>query len=90
MTDSDLLARRIAALRNYGSEVKYHHPETGFNSRLDTLQAAVLRAKLPRLQAWNEARRAAAARYRELLSAIPREYSCPRPCPGTSTSGTCT
>jgi dTDP-4-amino-4,6-dideoxygalactose transaminase len=71
LTDSEPLARRIAALRNYGSEIKYHHPETGFNSRLDSLQAAVLRAKLPRLQEWNDARRRAAGRYRELLTGIP-------------------
>jgi dTDP-4-amino-4,6-dideoxygalactose transaminase len=67
-TSSDEIAAKIRALRNYGSEVKYHHPETGFNSRLDTLQAVVLSAKLTRLAAWNEARRQAAARYDELLA----------------------
>ena len=67
-TNDDELARRVRALRNYGSEVKYHHPETGFNSRLDTLQAVVLSAKLRRLAAWNEDRRRAAARYDELLA----------------------
>jgi dTDP-4-amino-4,6-dideoxygalactose transaminase len=68
LTDDDALAARVRALRNYGSEVKYHHPETGFNSRLDTLQAVVLSAKLRRLAAWNEQRRQAAARYDELLA----------------------
>lgn len=68
VTDDDELAGRVRALRNYGSEVKYHHPETGFNSRLDTLQAVVLSAKLRRLAAWNEQRRQAAARYDELLA----------------------
>jgi dTDP-4-amino-4,6-dideoxygalactose transaminase len=68
--DGDL-ARRLRALRNHGSEVKHHHPEPGFNSRLDTLQAVVLRAKLRRLAGWNRARRAAAARYDELLAALP-------------------
>src|SRR5439155_4214112 len=58
------------ALRNYGGEVKYHHPELGFNSRLDTLQAVVLNAKLARLGAWNEARRHAARRYDELLRGL--------------------
>jgi len=70
-TSSDEVAAKVRALRNYGSEVKYHHPETGFNSRLDTLQAVVLLAKLKRLAAWNEARRAAARRYDELLAAVP-------------------
>ncbi|MDQ3757840.1 MAG: DegT/DnrJ/EryC1/StrS family aminotransferase [Actinomycetota bacterium] len=68
LTDDDAIAGRIRALRNYGSEVKYHHPETGFNSRLDTLQAVVLSAKLRRLAGWNEQRRQAAARYDELLA----------------------
>lgn len=68
LTDDDELAGRVRALRNYGSEVKYHHPETGFNSRLDTLQAVVLSAKLRRLAAWNEQRRQAAARYDDLLA----------------------
>jgi dTDP-4-amino-4,6-dideoxygalactose transaminase len=70
LTASDDLARRARALRNYGSEVKYAHPEIGFNSRLDTLQAVVLRAKLRRLAAWNAARRAAAERYDRLLAGV--------------------
>jgi len=71
LTGDDELARRIRALRNYGSEVKYSHPEIGFNSRLDTLQAVVLSAKLAHLGAWNEARRAAARRYDRLLADVP-------------------
>ncbi len=67
LTDDDELAARVKALRNYGSERKYEHPETGFNSRLDSLQAVVLSAKLRRLDAWNEKRREAASRYGELL-----------------------
>lgn len=62
------LAARLRALRNYGSETKYEHPETGFNSRLDTLQAVVLSAKLRRLARWNEERRAAAALYDGMLA----------------------
>jgi dTDP-4-amino-4,6-dideoxygalactose transaminase len=69
-TNSDKLAAKVRALRNYGSEVKYHHPELGFNSRLDTLQAVVLLAKLARLAKWNQARRDAAARYDEMLSGV--------------------
>lgn len=71
-TNSDDLAKRIRALRNYGSEVKYHHPETGFNSRMDTLQAVVLSAKLKRLAAWNAARQEAARRYDALLADLPQ------------------
>lgn len=68
VTRRDDLAARVRQLRNYGSDVKYHHPEQGFNSRLDTLQAVVLRAKLARLPGWNVLRSAAADRYRALLS----------------------
>lgn len=68
LTDDADLAAKVRALGNYGSNVKYHHPETGFNSRLDTLQAVVLSAKLRRLASWNQARRHAAARYDELLA----------------------
>lgn len=68
LTSDEATAARVRALRNNGSTVKYHHPETGFNSRLDTLQAVVLSAKLRRLEAWNEMRREAARRYDELLA----------------------
>jgi len=71
LTNSDDVADRLRALRNYGSAIKYHHPETGFNSRLDTLQAVVLLAKLTHLEQWNEARRQAAARYDMLLADVP-------------------
>lgn len=70
LTRDEELARRVRNLRNYGSDVKYHHPEPGFNSRLDTLQAVVLRAKLRHLAQWNEARRTAARRYDELLAGV--------------------
>lgn len=70
LTDDPALADRVRKLRNWGSAEKYHHPEIGFNSRLDTLQAVVLSAKLKRLQRWNEQRGLAAQRYRELLSDI--------------------
>jgi dTDP-4-amino-4,6-dideoxygalactose transaminase len=71
LTNSPDVNAKVRALRNYGGEVKYHHPELGFNSRLDTFQAVVLNAKLARLAAWNEARRQAARRYDELLRSIP-------------------
>jgi dTDP-4-amino-4,6-dideoxygalactose transaminase len=70
LTNSDDIATTVRALRTYGSEVKYHHPRVGFNSRLDTMQAVVLNAKLKRLAAWNEARRQAACRYDELLAGL--------------------
>jgi dTDP-4-amino-4,6-dideoxygalactose transaminase len=55
-------------MRNHGQKVKYEHLIKGFNSRLDTLQAVVLRIKLRRLEQWNEARRQAAAKYDQLLA----------------------
>ena len=70
-TDDAGLAERLRVLRNYGSRVKYVNLERGYNSRLDELQAAFLRAKLPRLDDWNERRRAIAARYTDRLAGIP-------------------
>ncbi len=71
LTDRDELARRIRLLGNHGEVSKYDHAELGFNSRLDTLQAVVLGAKLTRLVDWNRARRAAAERYHVLLRDLP-------------------
>ena len=62
-TDNPDLAERIRVLRNYGSRVKYVNEVQGANSRLDPLQAAVLRVKLGHLDTWTERRRALAARY---------------------------
>ncbi|MGY1649751.1 DegT/DnrJ/EryC1/StrS family aminotransferase [Geodermatophilus sp. SYSU D01119] len=70
-TDDDGIARTVRLLANHGSEVKYQHPVLGFNSRLDTLQAVVLRAKLRRLAEWNAERAAAAQRYAVLLDGVP-------------------
>lgn len=70
-TDDAQLAERLRVLRNYGSRVKYVNLERGVNSRLDELQAAFLRAKLPRLDDWNTRRRRVAARYHDKLSGIP-------------------
>lgn len=66
-TDDPELACRIRALRNYGSSRKYHHDETGSNSRLDELQAAFLRVKLCHLDEWNSRRQDLADIYAELL-----------------------
>ena len=66
-TNDPRLAERLRSLRNYGSLQKHHHATAGCNSRLDELQAAFLRVKLTRLEAWNVRRREIAARYlREL------------------------
>lgn len=70
-TNSSGIADSIEALRNHGSRARYDHPVTGFNCRLDTLQAVVLKAKLSQLDRWNEARRTAAARYDRMLSDVP-------------------
>ncbi|WP_323183518.1 DegT/DnrJ/EryC1/StrS family aminotransferase [Streptomyces sp. NBC_00091] len=72
VTGDAALAERIRLLRNYGSRVKYEHEERGTNSRLDEIQAAALRVKLTRLDAWNARRRAVAARYTEGLAGLPR------------------
>jgi len=69
MTDDPILARSLARLRVHGMEPKYYHHEVGFNSRLDALQAAVLRVKLGHLDTWTLKRREAAARYRSLFDA---------------------
>ncbi len=66
-TNDATLADRIRTLRNYGSKVKYYNLEKGFNSRLDELQAALLRVKLPHLDEWNARRARIAALYLETL-----------------------
>jgi len=71
VTSDAALAEKIRRLRNYGQREKYYHDTIGTNSRLDSLQAAVLRVKLRHLDAWNAARQAHAAAYRELLTGLP-------------------
>ena len=70
LTGSDDLAGRVRMIADHGTRRKYDHEVFGFNSRLDTLQAVVLSAKLRRLAGWNAARRAAADRYHDLLSGV--------------------
>jgi dTDP-4-amino-4,6-dideoxygalactose transaminase len=67
-TDDAVLAARLRRLRNLGQRAKGEHVELGYNERLDALQAALLRVKLPHLDGWNEARREHAERYHELLA----------------------
>lgn len=69
-TSSDEVAARVQQLRNHGGVHKYEHVVIGTNSRLDTLQAVVLAAKLRRLDEWNSQRREAADRYGRLLAGV--------------------
>lgn len=70
VTQDEALAVRLRRLRVHGGAKQYHHDEVGTNSRLDTLQAAVLLAKIPHLEEWNAARRRVAARYGEALAGL--------------------
>jgi dTDP-4-amino-4,6-dideoxygalactose transaminase len=81
LTNSAEIDRAVRLLGDHGSEQKYVHTHLGFNSRLDSLQAVVLRAKLKRLEDWNARRREAAARYDELLSGLD-DVALPRTAPG--------
>ncbi len=65
--DDEELAAHVRRLRNHGSRQRYYHEEIGWNSRLDALQAAVLRIKLKHIDRWNQQRRAAAAKYDALF-----------------------
>ncbi|MGW1991034.1 DegT/DnrJ/EryC1/StrS family aminotransferase [Embleya sp. NPDC001921] len=81
VTNSEAYALALREMRDHGSSRKYVHARLGFNSRLDTVQAAVLRAKLGRLAQWNVRRRAVAARYDALLAGI-EGVRVPRTAPG--------
>ncbi|BBB62888.1 aminotransferase [Undibacterium sp. KW1] len=70
-TNDAELAKQLKVLRNYGSQIKYHNEVKGYNSRLDELQAALLRVKLHRLDGWNVQRRALAQQYHEGLKDLP-------------------
>lgn len=70
VTNSPEVAERVEVLRNHGCKEKYYHLIPGFNSRLDSLQAAILRVKLRHLDEWIELRRQKAALYSQLLSEI--------------------
>lgn len=67
-TNSESLRDRAIALRNHGGAIRYHHDEIGVNSRLDEIQSAILRTKLPYIDEWNTRRREIAAYYNELFS----------------------
>ncbi|KAA9135536.1 DegT/DnrJ/EryC1/StrS family aminotransferase [Microbacterium caowuchunii] len=81
LTDDPEIAAQVRVIASHGSSVKYVHERVGINSRLDAIQAVVLREKLPRLDAWNRARQRAADRYADLLGDIPG-VRIPRAVPG--------
>jgi dTDP-4-amino-4,6-dideoxygalactose transaminase len=70
LTNDPDLADQVRKLRNWGGDVKYHHPEKGFNSRMDSIQAVVLSAKLRRLDDWNKLRSEAADYYTDNLASV--------------------
>lgn len=70
VTQDEEIAKKVRSLRNYGAPRKYYHTELGTNSRLDTLQAAILNVKLPHLPAWNQWRNQAAQQYDALLKPL--------------------
>lgn len=67
VTNDEEIAEKVWLLRNYGQRKRYYHSIKGFNSRLDEMQAAILRVKLPKLDGWNRRRRHLASLYHELL-----------------------
>jgi dTDP-4-amino-4,6-dideoxygalactose transaminase len=71
VTNDETVSARVRLLRNHGSSQKYVHEIEGYCRRLDNLQAAVLRVKLPHLDQWNAQRRAAAEKYNELFKLVP-------------------
>jgi len=80
-TNSEKLAFEVKKLRVHGSEKDYHHLSVGYNSRLDTIQAAILLAELPYLDDWNKKRQENAAIYSDFLKEI-GELNCPYVVPG--------
>lgn len=71
VTNSEYLRDRMIALRNHGGAIRYYHDEIGVNSRLDEIQAAILRVKLPYIDKWNKQRRENAYRYNKLFAQYP-------------------
>jgi dTDP-4-amino-4,6-dideoxygalactose transaminase len=79
LTTRDDVAERVRRLRHHGDTGRYHHVELGYCTRLDELQAALLRVKVRRLGAWAARRRAIAARYREAFADLPLALPVERP-----------
>lgn len=70
VTDNEEIAQKVRSLRNYGAPKKYYHTDFGTNSRLNTVQGAVLNIKLPHLKKWNDWRNQAGAKYDQLLQPL--------------------
>jgi len=70
-TNDEAIARKLRSISNHGMKIRYHHDDIGINSRLDTIQAAILRVKLKYLDEFNEARRSAADRYDKAFATCP-------------------
>ncbi|MBR8827271.1 MAG: DegT/DnrJ/EryC1/StrS family aminotransferase [Gomphosphaeria aponina SAG 52.96 = DSM 107014] len=70
ITQDEAIAQKVKTLRNYGAQSKYYHTEYGKNSRLDTIQAAILQVKLPHLSPWNQLRNQAAKEYDKHLKKL--------------------
>lgn len=70
-TNSDDTAAKVKMLRNHGSEIRYYHDAIGYNSRLDDMQAVILRVKLKRIEQYNQGRRRAAHLYSKLMADLP-------------------
>ncbi len=69
-TNDDMVAEQARMLRTHGSRIKYYNEILGYNSRLDAIQAAILRVKLPHIDDWNQARQRVAGQYHELLEDV--------------------
>jgi len=76
-TDDEAVARKVKMLRDHGQAKKYFHDVEGYNGRLDSIQAGILRVKLGRLPDWNESRRARARKYDELFAAAHTNVGTP-------------
>jgi dTDP-4-amino-4,6-dideoxygalactose transaminase len=76
-TNDEAIAKQVRMLRDHGQSKKYYHDMEGYNGRLDSIQAAILRVKLPHLADWNNKRRAAAVRYNELLAPMAGAITIP-------------
>jgi dTDP-4-amino-4,6-dideoxygalactose transaminase len=79
VTDREELALQVRRLRDHGARERYHHIEIGWNSRLDEIQAAILRVKLRHFPRWTEDRRGLAQRYSERLAGLPLRLPVERP-----------
>ncbi len=77
VTDDETVATKMRSLRNYGAPQKYYHQEIGANSRLDTIQAAILQVKLPHLEYWNQSRYQAAQKYDQSLKILAQKGISP-------------